>query len=68
MKRIFTLKVLFCFTYSGEYSQNSELGAYLLNLPKEELNQTEIDGIMLMREEEKLAHDVYLTLHNKWGT
>ena len=27
----------------------------------------EIDGIMLMREEEKLAYDVYLTLYDIWG-
>ncbi len=30
------------------------------------LTQTEIDGIMQMREEEKLARDVYLYLYEKW--
>ncbi|WP_457752916.1 DUF2202 domain-containing protein [Thermococcus sp.] len=35
--------------------------------PVEELTQDEIDGILWMREEEKLARDVYLTLYEKWG-
>ena len=32
------------------------------------LTETEIAGLMAMREEEKLAHDVYKTLEEKWGT
>jgi hypothetical protein len=32
-----------------------------------ELSQEEIDGLLFMREEEKLAHDVYLKLHEIWG-
>ncbi|MCA9385440.1 DUF2202 domain-containing protein [Candidatus Dojkabacteria bacterium] len=40
---------------------------YFKSLPKEELSQEEIDGLLLMREEEKLAHDVYITLYEKWG-
>ena len=31
------------------------------------LNKQEIQGIMLMREEEKLARDVYWYLYEKWG-
>ncbi len=31
------------------------------------LTQRERDGILLMREEEKLAHDVYVVLAEKWG-
>ena len=31
-----------------------------------QLNNAEIDGILYMREEEKLARDVYLTLYQKW--
>lgn len=30
------------------------------------LNKTEKEGLQLMREEEKLAHDVYQFLHEKW--
>ena len=32
-----------------------------------ELSEDEITGLLYMREEEKLAHDVYLTLYEKWG-
>lgn len=31
-----------------------------------ELTQEEIDALLFMREEEKLAHDVYLALYEKW--
>ena len=32
-----------------------------------ELNEQEIDGLMYMREEEKLAHDVYTVLYAQWS-
>ena len=32
-----------------------------------ELSDDEIDGLLYMREEEKLAHDVYQVLCEKWG-
>lgn len=32
-----------------------------------DLSQVEIDGLMLMREEEKLARDVYTALAERWG-
>lgn len=31
------------------------------------LSSSEEDGLILMREEEKLAHDVYVTLYEQWG-
>ena len=31
------------------------------------LNQEEMDGLAFMREEEKLARDVYLALYDQWG-
>ncbi len=31
------------------------------------LSQAEVDSLTYMREEEKLAHDVYLTLYDVWG-
>jgi len=37
------------------------------NLPIETLSTEERDGLIMMREEEKLAHDVYVTLYEKWG-
>ena len=35
--------------------------------PAGNLSETEKDGIIYMREEEKLARDVYKTLYDKWG-
>lgn len=35
-----------------------------INTPTEEVKSS----LLLMREEEKLAHDVYVTLYEKWGT
>ena len=32
------------------------------------LSDAEIAGLMFLREEEKLAHDVYVTLYAQWGT
>ena len=32
-----------------------------------QLTSTEADGLRFMREEEKLAHDVYVALYEKWG-
>jgi len=37
------------------------------NLPKEILSSTESGNLLFMREEEKLARDVYTGLYNKWG-
>lgn len=36
--------------------------------PNEPLNADELASLITMREEEKLAYDVYITLYNKWGT
>lgn len=38
------------------------------NIKKTELSDKEIAGLIQMREEEKLAHDVYITLGNIWGS
>ncbi len=37
------------------------------DLPTESLSTAETEGLLLMREEEKLARDVYQTLYEKWG-
>jgi hypothetical protein len=41
--------------------------AFVSNLPWEELSEAEINGLFQMREEEKLARDVYLTLFEAWN-
>ena len=43
------------------------LEAQIKGLPKESLNTAELASLSFMREEEKLAKDVYITLYNKWG-
>jgi hypothetical protein len=43
------------------------LAATLASLPLEPLSTAEADGVVFMREEEKLARDVYMTLFERWG-
>ena len=73
MKKIALISIVTILTISGckkdeaaTPSQNiaSQIKAY----PIEPLNADESASILYMREEEKLAHDVYTTLHHKWGT
>lgn len=37
------------------------------SMPRQALDSTEAAGIAYLREEEKLAHDVYARMHAKWG-
>lgn len=46
---------------------DGDLAGVILDFPRGELDQAEIDGLLLMREEEKLARDVYLTLADEWN-
>ncbi len=47
---------------------NGGEGAMDVNtLPGGDLTDEERDGLLYMREEEKLAHDVYIALYEKWG-
>ncbi len=45
--------------------QNSD--EIIQSITKEDLSEAETEGMIYMREEEKLARDVYITLYNKWG-
>ncbi len=38
----------------------------IYSFPKQNIDENEKEGLLEMREEEKLARDVYLTLYNKW--
>ncbi len=40
---------------------------YLASLPLEQPDETEVTSLVHMRQEEKLARDVYLTLQLQWG-
>ncbi len=41
--------------------------SYINSLPKEEISEIEKEALLKMREEEKLAHDVYRVLYERWG-
>ncbi len=45
---------------------NGGMAELINSLPYEDLSDTEIWGMTYMYEEEKLARDVYLTLHKRW--
>jgi hypothetical protein len=54
---------------AGNRSYNfvEEIEIVLESIEKKPLSEEETEGVLLMREEEKLARDVYLTLYDKWG-
>lgn len=53
---------------NGSVNSNAvNLQAQINVLPKEPLSQAELISLLFMREEEKLARDVYSTMYNKWG-
>ena len=54
---------------AGRGSKGSQAGlsSIIANLPYEDLSIAEEEGLIHMREEEKLARDVYLTLYETWG-
>jgi hypothetical protein len=55
----------------GDLADNYDLAksceCLLTNFPLEELSALETSALLYMREEEKLAHDVYAGLFEKWG-
>ncbi len=55
----------------GEYGTGnvsvSAIQSQISQYPAEQLTKEEKNGILYMREEEKLARDVYRTLYQKWG-
>ncbi len=53
--------------YVVDESDNIKPHTLLSNTPAGELSDVEKAGLIQMREEEKLAHDVYVTLYEKWG-
>ncbi len=51
----------------GQGNQTSSLTSVIGQLPMQDLNAAEKAGLLLMREEEKLARDVYQVLYKKWN-
>jgi len=51
----------------GNGNAGTGLNSALVLTAVGDLTDAEIDGLLYMREEEKLAHDVYVTLYEMWG-
>jgi len=52
---------------SGQNLVRCSLTALLPGLPYAEINDRQIADLIYMREEEKLARDVYISMHEEWG-
>lgn len=61
---------LSCNTINEDVSpqQNDEFSSLLEGIPLETLNDQEKESLIFMREEEKLARDVYDFLYENWST
>ena len=55
------------FAQKGNNNINRGIDTIIDEIETGTLSQAEIDGLLLMREEEKLARDVYTTLYEKWN-
>jgi len=66
--KIFAL-VLFILGFANvSFAQRGQSGQCMaITLPKQDLSQAEKQILLQMRQEEKLAHDVYFTLYSKWN-
>lgn len=60
------MAVLFQSCQKDDINTNSNVASQINTYPKEPISADETKSLILMREEEKLAHDVYITLYNKW--
>ena len=73
MKKIAFISIITILTISGckkdeAAAPGQNIASQIKAYPIESLNADETASLLYMREEEKLAHDVYITLHHKWGT
>jgi len=53
-------------TYAADTPLTTPTSAVTVAAPTP-LSEAEADALLFMREEEKLAHDVYVTLYDQWG-
>ena len=51
---------------NSNYNSDIDFAKALESMEIGDISPEEIDGLIFMREEEKLARDVYLTMYNKW--
>ncbi|MEI2740302.1 MAG: DUF2202 domain-containing protein [Chitinophagaceae bacterium] len=62
-----SLILVSCSKDNDNKNANNNLNSQVSNLPSEPLNTDERLTLSFMREEEKLARDVYIFLYNKWA-
>lgn len=62
----FSVILVSCSKNKDNRNTNNNLNTQVNNLPNEPLNTDERATLSFMREEEKLARDVYIFLYNKW--
>jgi hypothetical protein len=65
MKRLLSVIALGALV-STSYAYKTPIENYVLSVKKQSLSKQEIRDLLHMREEEKLARDVYLALYNQW--
>ena len=63
---LFIITVSFTSCNESDPAPATDLTSQLNSLPKESLNTDDINSLSFMREEEKLARDVYAALYTKW--
>lgn len=51
----------------GGIAEREDIAVLIEGVPSQELSEAEIEGLVLMREEEKLARDVYAALYETWN-
>lgn len=64
MKKLITLVIIGLMAFGVLYAAG---GVNVNLLPYEEISQQEEESLVFLREEEKLAYDVYIYLYNLWG-
>ena len=64
---IWTISSLLISCKKDEINTYSSISEQINNFRKEALSTDETISLLVMREEEKLAYDVYTTLYKKWG-
>lgn len=52
---------------AGGYAAGEDIGALIAGIPAADVSEEELAGLLLMREEEKLARDVYAALYEVWN-
>jgi hypothetical protein len=66
---IFLILFTFCSSPVGSDADNysiDDLSKQLESIELEDLSKEEVDGLLFMREEEKLARDFYVEMYGKW--